>query len=250
MRLLFVFLAVSWLMSCSGFKDVTKFNKKDVVLSLHKAPCQGKCSVYNLDIYKNRYVVYEGITNVEKYGLYYKILSKDELLALTTEFDKAHFFDFKDSYPVPSADLPSISMTYNTKESGKTVVGSIDRPKPLLELQKKLEKLAKSDGFKLVKPYEVKQTNDEVLEGLSSKSEVIDDQFIVELQPNVFMSEWLRKYKQYELGLVKKLSPELNYWVISFSKHKIEQPSLLAILKNDPQLKFVEPNKRVQPRSH
>ncbi|MFN8339610.1 MAG: DUF6438 domain-containing protein [Saprospiraceae bacterium] len=250
MRHFFVFALIATLIGCGGVKDITKFNRSEAVLSMHKAPCQGKCSVYNLDIYKNGYVVYEGISNVEKYGLYYKILSKKELLSLTNEFDSANFFNFKDNYPVPSADLPAIALSYRQNKIAKTVVGSIDRPKELLDLQRTLEKLAKSDGFKLFKQYEVSQTSDDVLKDVVTQSEYIEDQFIVELQPNVFMAEWLRKYQQYDVRLVKKLSPDLNYWVISFSKIKIEPSNLLAVFKNDPQLKFVEQNKRVQSRSH
>lgn len=246
--MLFCFIG---LLGCGGLKDVTKFKADDKVLGLYKGACSGKCSVYNLDVYKNRYVVYEGIMNVEEYGLYTKIISKEELDALKSAFDQEDFYSFNNEYPIPGEEMPTITMLYNKDRMTKSIKGSIDRPQKLLTLQRMLEKLAKSDGFTLVKAYEPKvsalvQSDDEQ----ANSSEIIDDQFIVELNSNVFMSEWLRKYKQYDVRLVKKVAPDLNYWVISFSKQKTTSSELFAIFKQDKELKMVEQNKRVSPRQH
>ena len=249
-KLLMLFCFIG-LIGCGGMKDVTKFKADDKVLGLYKGACSGKCSVYNLDIYKNRYVVYEGIMNVENYGLYAKKITAEEYNALIAEFDKEDFYSFENQYPIPSTELPTITMLYNKAKLSKSIKGSIDRPQKLLALQRVLEKLAKSDGFKLVKAYEPKiSASEQSDDKQANNSEIIDDQFIVELNSNVFMSEWLRKYKQYDARLVKKVAPDLNYWVISFSKQKTTSSELFAIFKQDKELKMVEQNKRVSPRQH
>ncbi|MCZ2338862.1 MAG: hypothetical protein LC127_11895 [Chitinophagales bacterium] len=52
MKKFLILLAITSFFSCGGLKDVSKLKEKDVVLSVHKGPCGGKCSVYNIDIYK------------------------------------------------------------------------------------------------------------------------------------------------------------------------------------------------------
>lgn len=256
MKQVVIFVALSISMaSCSGLKDVTKFKEKDVVISLHKGPCAGKCSVFNLDIYKNRYVVYEGIANVEKYGLYAKILTKDELALLQTEFDNADFFSFDNKYPVPNPDLPVITIINKKNVGVKKVIGSIDRPKKVLDLQKMLEMLIKTEGFQLIKAYPVKtgyNGEDETqLREISQDSIefVFENQIVLQLEDNVFMAQWLRKYPQYEVRLNKQLDPNLPYFLISFNRYVIEPEEFLKIVQNDHEIKAAEFNKIVKPRN-
>ena len=246
---LIIFLGFIILASCSGLKDVTKFNKADVVLSLKKGACFGKCSVYNLDVYKNGYVVYEGIMNVEKYGLYARKISKKELEGLKAAFDQDNFFGFDDIYPVHMTDLPTITMAYNKENATKVVTGSLDRPKKLLELQMKMETLIKSPDFKLVKAYQSKSTNeDEPEKSKETTNNTIDSQIIIELNSNVFMAQWLRKYSQYDVQLYNRVAPDLNYWVVTFNKQKIAPEDLLKLIIADTQVKFAEFNKKTSTR--
>lgn len=237
-----------FLVGCGGLKDVSKFKKEDVVFSLKKGPCFGKCSVYNLDIYKNNYVVYEGIMNVEKYGIYAKKMKKNEVLALKTAFDNEKFYSFDDHYPIQNSELPTIVISYNKAKAQKTITGSLDRPQTILSLQRSLEKVAKSDGFELVKAYEPKTSVEEVEEKMEDKGDIIENQLIIELNSNVFMAQWLRKYSQYDVQLVKQVAPDLSYWLITYNKTKIAPADIMEKLKQDKELKFVEFNKRVSPR--
>lgn len=247
-RLLILFFVI-FFASCSGLKDVSKFKKEDIVFSLKKGPCFGKCSVYNLDVYKNGYVVYEGLMNVEKYGLFARKITKQELTMLKSLFDQEKFYSFNDNYPIQMSDLPKIILTYNKEKESKTITGSIDRPQGLLSLQKSLEKLIKSDEFKLLKQYQPQTTQEADAEKPVKSEEVyIDNQIIIELNTNVFMAQWLRKYTQYDVQLMKQLSPDLNYWVITFNKQKIMPDELLKLIKEDSQIKFAEFNKRLSNR--
>lgn len=236
--------------ACAGLKDVTKFDKKDAILSLKKGSCYGKCSVYNVDVYKNRHVVYEGIKNVEKYGLYARKISKQELEALKKAYDAADFFSFKDQYPTQIADLPLITMMYKKEKESKTIIGSIDRPQALLDLQKLMENLVKGEGWTLIKAYETQTTQEVVEDRKVVQNEIIDSQILIEPNSNVFLAEWIKKYGNYNVQLIKRVSDDLNYWLITYNKQKISPADMMEMLKLDSDLKFVEFNKRIQPRDH
>jgi len=248
MNKILILVGIVVLASCGGLKDVSKFKKEDVVFSLKKGPCYGKCSVYNLDIYRNNYVVYEGVMNVEKYGIYAKKMKKNEILALKTAFDNESFYSFDDNYPIQNSELPTIAISYNKEMEKKTITGSLDRPQKILILQRLLEKVAKADDFKLVKAYEPKTSMENAEEKKEDKGEVIENQLIIELNSNVFMAQWLRKYSQYDVQLIKQVSPDLSYWLITYNKTKIAPADIMEKLKQDKELKFVEFNKRVSPR--
>lgn len=246
------FTLILLLSSCSTFKKVSKLKDKDIVISLSKSPCATKCSVYNVKLYKNGYFVYEGIANVEKYGLYAKKLSSSEMDKMKKEFDNNDFFGFDDQYPNPDPDMPTIVMVYNKDMKSKTITGGIDRPKKVLDLQRLLEALIRSDNFELLKSYDVKTTKTLTeKEGNTQEEEVtyvIDNEIVIEFNPNVFMSQWLQKYSQYQVQLVKRLGQNSPYWVITFNKTIIDSNDMLELIKQDTQVKSAEFNKKVTSR--
>ena len=236
--------------SCSGIKRVKKFDKEKAVVALKKEALSGSYSVYNLYIYPNRWAVYEGFKNVEKYGLYAKKLPKAELEAIKTEFDQSDFFAFKDVYDIPSPDLPVITLIYNKqKDRKKTVKGSLDRPRKLLELQLLLEKMAKSEDMMKVEGYETPKSSETVEEEwVVDPDYKIKSEIILETQPGVFMAQWLKKYAEHDINLVSRLSEELNLWLITFNTQKITPEEMLDILQKDTSVKAAEFNKKLTQR--
>lgn len=246
------FTLILLLSSCSTLKKVSKLKDKDIIISLSKSPCATKCSVYNVKLYKNGYVVYEGIANVEKYGLYAKKLSSSEMDKIKKEFDNNDFFGFDDQYPNPDPDMPTIVMVYNKDMKSKTITGGIDRPKKVLDLQRVLETLIRSDNFELLKSYDVKTSKTLTEDKENTQEEevtyIIDNEIIIEFNPNVFMSQWLQKYSQYHIQLVKRLGQNSPYWVITFNKTIIDSNDMLELIKQDTQVKSAEFNKKVSSR--
>lgn len=249
-RILVYIVTLILFFGCSGTKDVTRFKKDHLILSLEKGECYGTCSVYNVRIYKNRYAVYEGIMNVEKFGLYSKKLSKEEYKQLVDEFDKAGFFTFQDFYIYDEDNLPLITMQYRKKDVVKLVKGSVDRPQEVLDLQYKLEKLYKTEGWKLVKAYEPKYNYQPEQRHSIDGDQMILSQIIIEPGKDTHLAHWLKKYTDYDVQLVKKLSPDMNYWLITYNADKVSPNQIMDILKKDRELNFVEFNKRVSPREH
>lgn len=250
-RILLFIVIMSSVVSCSGLKKVKKFNKEKAVLGLKKEATSGPYSVYDLFIYPNGYAVYEGFVNVEKYGLYAKKMTKQEIKTLIEEFDKSDFFSFKDQYSIPSPDLPVITLIYN-KEKGrnKKVVGSIDRPRKLTELQVILEQIAKSEDMIKIEEYEILRKSQEVEEEKIVEPEYkISSEIIIETSSSIFMAQWIKKYTEYDVRLVTKISDELNLWVISYNTSAISPNDMLDLLNADADIKKAEFNKRISSRN-
>jgi len=250
-RILLFVLMVGAITSCSGLKKVKKFNKDNAVLGLKKEAVSGPYSVYDLFIYPNGYAVYEGFVNVEKFGLYAKKMTKQEIKSLTDEFEKSDFFGYKDQYSIPSPDLPVITLIYN-KEKGRTkkVVGSIDRPRKLTELQVLLEQIAKSGDMIKIEEYEIQRKSQEVQEEMIVEPEYkILSEIIIETASSIFMAQWMKKYSEYDVRLVTKISDELNLWVISYNTGIISPNEMLDLLNADSEIKKAEFNKKISSRN-
>lgn len=250
----YLFFALLFILSSCGSLNnkIAKLKDKDILVSLDKGPCATRCSEYNIKVYKNGYVVYEGKANVEKYGLYAKKISSTDLTAISKAFDDNEFFSFDNQYPNPDPDMPVITMVYNKDTKSKTIIGGLDRPKKILDLQRMLETLTRADGFKLLKAYEPKITKilsnetDEVKE--KPKSYIIESEIVVEILPSAFMSQWIQKYKDQQIQIVNKLSETSSIWLITYNRNIIQSQAMLDKLKQDPQVKSAEFNKSTTPR--
>ena len=245
-RILTIIILISAL-SCSGVKDFSKLKEKDIVISLKKGACYGKCAVYNFSIYKDGFAVYEGLLNTEKYGVYSKLINKEVLLDLRKDFDAIGFFELPSEYPSEIVDLPLIKMFHHNGKISKTISGRTDRPKKLVQLQIKLEKLANESGWKLEKAY----TKDETNGNQTSDNEIgkeIENQLIIEPAENISLTNWFQRYQRYDLQLIKKLAPGLDFWLVSFNLKLISQKEMLKLLKSDRDLKSVEVNRPITNR--
>jgi len=237
-------LTLLFVLACSSTKDISKLKEKDIVISLKKGSCYGKCAVYNLHIYKDGFVTYEGILHAEKIGLFSKKVTKEELKSLRKEFEAIGFMDLPSEYPSEIVDLPLITMMYHNGQKSKTISGRTDRPKDLLQLQYKLEKLANSTGWKLEK------ANDNPTDTSTNKGEnnALENQLILAPAENVSLTNWFQRYQRYDLQLIKKVSPNLNFWLVSFNTKLISQEEMVKLLKGDKDIKSVEVNRGIELR--
>lgn len=82
-------------------------NGTNLVITIEKRPCLGKCPIYDLTIYGSGLVVYDGELFVETKGKRIKYIGGQELDHILAEFTNANFFSLDDSYAVTSKDLPA-----------------------------------------------------------------------------------------------------------------------------------------------
>lgn len=97
--------------SCSTIQHDTS----SPMIQLTKKRCMGKCPVYDLMIYKNGLVTYNGIDHVEKKGLHQFNLSSKKIEELTRLFEVSGFKGME-SMQQKGRDLPVTQLTYEKKQ--------------------------------------------------------------------------------------------------------------------------------------
>ncbi|MBK9254683.1 MAG: hypothetical protein IPM42_04285 [Saprospiraceae bacterium] len=246
---LFIVIGLTTLIACSGTKDIRKFKEKDIIISLQKGSCFGKCAVYKFDIYKNKIAVFTGTAHTEKLGVYSKALTEMEIKDLKNEFASIKFFEMKDEYPYDIIDFPQVSIFFKDGKISKKVTGRDGRPKSLTDLQVRLEKIANSPGWKLeIKSEQAPTPEEPQIENVPEVQ--IDSEIIIEPAPNVSLARWFKKYERYDVRLIKKIAPNLNFWLITYDTSIIKPADFLEMIRQDTEISNAEFNKKLSPREH
>lgn len=255
MNRLLVFSIVSWgilsFFSCKTTKGVPAFKEKDKAMTLEKGSCLGKCAVYTLTIYKNKYALYEGRFNTDKIGKHYKLIPDTTYNQLKMLYEKAGFMNFDSVYTSDIADFPTIVVGYYLGKSPKTVTYKENKPDELSAIQRKLEHVANSfDWTPMQKskenmeytPMDVKRFEED---GVNIKNEII-----IEPADGVNIEKWLENYEGYKLQIIRKVAPNFNYYIVGWDTNTIRPEEMLLKLKADQRVKTAEFNKKIMQREH
>jgi hypothetical protein len=230
--------------------DSAPTSKSLPTISLTKGQCKGLCSKYNISVFGNSMTLqYEGIENVERYGIFERKLTNSEYSTLINAYDKSGFVNLQNQYSVDITDFPMITMTYNNGKVNKKIEGRTERPKVLLDLQMQLERLTTVGEWKTIKEYPINETND-VSNKMYTNGDIIQNQIIIQPKPNISLAPWLRSYEKYGVNLMKKLTADGNTWLISYDMNKIKPSNMIALLRADSSIETAEFNKIISPREH
>jgi hypothetical protein len=97
--------------------EPTDMNTVEIILQ--RSRCFGICPVYNVTIYGNGTVLFEGIANVNSSGIRISNISEDQVRQLISEFKKIDYFSFNEteiaSHVVYDAPVCTTSLSLNGK---------------------------------------------------------------------------------------------------------------------------------------
>lgn len=96
--------------SCSSLQH----DASSPLIQLTKKRCMGKCPVYDLMIYKNGLVTYNGIDHVSKKGLHQFQIPSEKMNELSKLFDRSGFKEIE-SPKRKGRDIPVTQLTYEDK---------------------------------------------------------------------------------------------------------------------------------------
>lgn len=250
-----LFILAAWLLlsvfACRSSKNMPSFNEKNKAMSLEKGSCLGKCAVYSLTIYKNKYALYEGRFNTDKPGKHYKLLPDSVYENLNIQFEKASFDGLDSLYPSDIADFPTIVLGYYLGKKAKTITYKENKPESLSVIQKKLEQVANSFDWIAMqktkenieyKPMDAKRMQDD---GIYIKNEII-----IEPSDGMDIEKCISSYEGYKLASKGKIAPNFNYYLLTWNTEIISPDEMLAKLKSDKCFKTAEFNKKIMQRDH
>lgn len=101
--------------SCQSTKKTSSMtpNTEDIFLSYSKTRCLGKCAVYNIRIYQDGSMIYEGLEHVKIKGKLKRLLERQELEELKAGLNRVVL---KDSSFRKIRDKPVTTLKYNGKK--------------------------------------------------------------------------------------------------------------------------------------
>ena len=217
---LFLFLLAA-LFACKTRKEMpAAAPADDRLISLATQGCRGWCPTYVLDFYSSGKVQYEGIRYVEKSGKSEFQLTVDELTSLKDAVKKADLWQYPEHIESRVADAPYATLTVYNAEKTHPVSGSIDRPRPLLELENRLKDLAEAHGLQVKKGV---NPNDPALK--------MTAMLVVKLKPDINAGNWAKPLQDESLlRLVRRVSSE-NNWMIGYDPNVHTEQEMIEMLK-------------------
>jgi len=123
---------------------------QNVAIALKRSTCFGICPTYNITIYGNGTVIYEGTANVNTTGMQISNITEDNLRLLISEFKKIDYFSLNEteiaSHVVYDAPMFTTSLTINGKT--KTIKHyETAVPKQLTDLENKIDEIVNSSQW-------------------------------------------------------------------------------------------------------
>ncbi|NJR65725.1 MAG: hypothetical protein HC772_10975 [Leptolyngbyaceae cyanobacterium CRU_2_3] len=127
----------------------------DLVISLERTACFGTCPIYQLTVYGDGRVTYEGRAFVSVQGRQTAQISPAQVQQLVQAVEAAQFFSLADQYTTDATDLPGAwtSVTLNGQSKriwhyGATGHSGLDNaPRSLTELEQAIDTIANSQQW-------------------------------------------------------------------------------------------------------
>ncbi|MEM9991791.1 MAG: DUF6438 domain-containing protein [Bacteroidota bacterium] len=201
---------------------------------LAKGPCFGQCPVFNMVVYSNGVVTYEGKENTNRKGLYINRISDADLKDLKLTLEAAKLWDFKDAYRGRIPDLPTVTVVHHENNLTKKIVGKDGRPEKVMNVQAALEQIATAPGWQLRNSGNASDL----------PSHIVGSEMRVRIHDNVDIYVWARKYRKYGMKVLEPISASSNYWLVGYNAQKNEAREVLAIVQADLQVLDAEFNRQ------
>ena len=120
------------------------------VFTLKRTACYGKCPQYELRLYANGLINYEGKMFVDKIGCFQFSISKKKIDQLFNLINEVNYFSFDDVYDAEVSDVPSIITEVNYQNKSHQIIDRFKGPKELEKLYKLIDSYIETNDQWLV----------------------------------------------------------------------------------------------------
>ena len=223
--------------TCWSTKTGTNLESLTKVIEMKKGPCFGRCPVFTLTIYDNGLASYEGERFTDRLGIYIKSLSSSQFNKIKEAFVDANIWQYKEVYRGRIPDLQTVTIIYHEGNESKSVMGKDGRPDVIMELEALLDDIVNEEGWELKEKPESDLPDN-----------VIPHELIVQVDSNIDINAWARKYTKQSMQVVKSLSPNGYFWLVSFDDQVIPPKQMLEFVRNDSDVISAEFNKKLDRR--
>lgn len=223
-------------------QQITRYRLDELTkrIEMHKGPCFGTCPVFRLTIYDNGLATYDGERFTNRVGTFIKKLDQRTLNELLTAFRNVNLFQYNDVYPAQIPDLQTVTITYYEEDREKTIRGKDGRPAIIEDLEAMLDEIANSGGW------EPQNENSYVADNAGAAPQ--SNEIIVQLADNVRPEVFVVQYRDYRMEVKEQVSPDRNFWVVTFDPETIAPSYLLNQIRRNQFVLSAQFNQRVQGR--
>ena len=112
---------------------MNKFSKEPFI-HMKRTACYGTCPQYEISIYNNGLIQYDGKAFVDRLNCFQAILDDNVIVSIKEKLENVNFFDFEQEYISPVTDIPSVILKVNLGQGAYNVVDRLNGPKELKSL--------------------------------------------------------------------------------------------------------------------
>jgi hypothetical protein len=107
-------------------------DKQSLVLSITTTPCFGKCPIYELSVFSNREVFFNGIRFTDIEGQQHGVLSQAQYDSIIEQANRAKLLEAKSEYDNPAiTDLATTNHEFLQNGKKATIKARYDVPKEI-----------------------------------------------------------------------------------------------------------------------
>ena len=221
-------------LSCKSGQKTQSDEVDSILISLQKTGCLGECPVYELTIYENGKIAFHGKQHCLITGHRNGLLDSNELAMIKNSIKSDEFLALDTNYLTLIMDAPTHHIRHKYKQSMKTISCRGDQPTAFQVMEKMLEGLAVSRRW-LTGP---------VLQAATERPELI-----VEVENEKIIDDLLEKYADNQLLLVKKITPQQNFFLLRISLEKIQHKAFMNQIRQEAGVKSAQWNRKLKRRS-
>lgn len=228
-NLLLIISLLSTLSCQSSAPTATDVPPRKPLIGFTQHGCRGFCPSYQLTIYQNGLVEYEGLRNVKLMGKTTIKLTAKELRRVQAAVKRTNVWKYPEQIESQVADAPTATLTgYRSDGRKHDVTGSIDRPAPLLALENLIKDVVEAHGIAL-------------REGVDPNAPTGQETYVsVLLRSGVNAGNWIGRFQELRLRLVRRLGEE-NRWVVSYDPKETTESAIIKMLSGMEDVLEVKP---------
>jgi len=240
------FLFLCFIAACSSNKNTTKTDTaqaevtdtstdKTLLLTVKRGACYGTCPIYDISIYSNGDMEYNGIRFVEMLGPHKLSLKADQLKQLNNTMGAIDWKSYPDKIPSMIADLPGSTLINHSLNPEKSIWWNTDAPSELTDLRDLVGTYITNPTWEVDKKAEI-------------PAYAKADELLIKFKENVDVNAFTKGFEKYGLTIKEQLIPNMPIWLFTYDDSQIAPYEMLNKINKSNQVDTAEFNKKVNTR--
>ena len=245
MKYLAFLLIVAFIVACSNktpkkveepeVKISSASNNNNMLLTVKRGACFGRCPIYDITIYQDGRMEYDGERFTTMLGPHTNKLNEQQLSQLTKMVNAIDWTSHPDKIPSNISDLPPSTVINHSIDPDKSIWWNTNGPKELVELRDLVATYLEIPNW-VVSQQKVMPDN------------VMTNELLIKFNKDVDINDFINAHQEYGLMLKEQLIPKMPIWLCTYDESKITPNEMLNKVNSSDKVEMAEFNKKVTPR--